>query len=99
MRGTDNGQQAAALEPSDGMDPKTSLRIALNLLIWCFNCDFFFCSCGCVTMTAALKQKKTPHKQGCGHKGGCESNNSATINRKMNQNKNVTLLAFIANEG
>lgn len=54
MRGTDNGQQAAALEPSDGMDPKTSLRIALNLQIWCFNCDF--CSCGCVTMTAVLKK-------------------------------------------
>lgn len=46
MRGTDNGQQAAALEPSDGMDPKTSLRIALNLLIWCFNCDFFFVHAG-----------------------------------------------------
>lgn len=36
MRGTDNGQQAAALEPSDGMDPKTSLTIALNVLILVF---------------------------------------------------------------
>lgn len=51
-------------------------------------------------MTAAMKKKKEKkkHKQGCGDKGGCKSNNSATINRKINQNKNVTLLAFIANE-
>lgn len=40
MRGTDSGHKAAALAQSDEMDPKTSLRIALNLLILCFNCDF-----------------------------------------------------------
>lgn len=45
-------------------------------------------------MTAAMKKKT--HKGGGGE---AESNNSATIHRMINQNKNVTLLAFIANAG
>lgn len=91
MRETDNGHKAAALERSDGMDQKTSLRIAVNLLILCFNCVI-------AVMKKPPPKKKTTHKQGCRDKGGCMSNNSATINRKINQNKNVTLLGFIANE-
>lgn len=40
MRGNENGHKAAALERSDGMDQKTSLRIAVNLMSLRFNCDF-----------------------------------------------------------
>lgn len=51
-------------------------------------------------MTAAMR-KIQPQEQRCERVRGVKSNNSAAgaVNNDINQNKNVTLLAFTANEG